>query len=85
MADRLLLSFDAPLSSSTPRRDLEHDDRFDAETGSARRRVQVTGLRNPRLISSAHGAIKHLMLWYPGGTRRVTTKTWCGNSPTPRA
>ncbi len=72
MADRLLLSFDAPLPSSTPRRDLEHDDRFDAETGSARRRVQVTGLRNPRLISSAHGAIKHLMLWYPGGTRRVT-------------
>jgi hypothetical protein len=71
MTDRLLLSFDGPLPPTTPRRDVRHDERFDlAEAFSVTR--GRTGLTRPSLVSSAHGPIRHLMLWYPGRTRRST-------------
>ncbi len=61
----------APLPAGLARRDLKPDlkpevgERVDAG-GAAALRPQVAAFpRQPRIVSSAHGPIRHVMLWYP--------------------
>jgi hypothetical protein len=49
---------------SMPRRDLRRDDRFDVIETFELTRAPAAAPVNPRIVSSAHGPIRHLMLWY---------------------
>ena len=72
MTDRLRMAFDEPLPPSTPLRYLQHDECFDVVEAFEVVRAPAAGLQKPRLISSAHGPIRHLLLTYPPGARRLT-------------
>ena len=71
MFDRPLMFFDEP-PLGAPKRNLRQDERFDrverfeAFERLEAMRVSPAGLQDPRLVSSAHGPLRHLMLWYPG-------------------
>jgi hypothetical protein len=54
------------LPSSIPQRDLRHDEGFDVVTEElAAERGPPSFPVQPRIVSSAHGPIRDLLLWYP--------------------
>jgi hypothetical protein len=57
----------APLPAGLARRDVKVDKRFDVDAGGAAGlRPPVAAFpRRPRIVSTAHGPIRHVMLWYP--------------------
>lgn len=59
-----------PQLASMPRRDLRKDDRFDVVEEFAVEHARAAAPVKPRMISSAHGPIRHLMLWYPPETEQ---------------
>jgi hypothetical protein len=56
-----------PLPASIPQRDLRRDERFDVPADAARaaERAPAAYPERPRIVSSAHGPISHVLLWYP--------------------
>jgi hypothetical protein len=64
MNDRPLLEL-PPLPAGVPRRDLRRDDRFDVVQTLEVTRAAAGAPGQPSLVSSAHGPIRHVMLWYP--------------------
>ena len=55
----------APLPAGLVRRDVKVDEQFDVGGAAALRPAVAAFPQQPRIVSSAHGPIRHVMLWYP--------------------
>jgi hypothetical protein len=68
MPERVVYEPPPDLPESMPRRDLRGDARFDSPAGFESIRAPAAAPVRPRIVSSAHGSIDHVMIWYPNET-----------------
>ena len=67
MAMQRIATEGAALPASVPQRDRREDHRFDVPEALDLRRPAPLQPVRPRIVSTAHGPMRELMLWYPPG------------------